>query len=44
LHDGAELEFSADEFFETWLDAQQVDSALKKRALKLRDELLRNNK
>jgi hypothetical protein len=41
LHDGAEIEFSVDEFFDEWLELQQVDSNLKKSALKLRDQILR---
>jgi DNA repair exonuclease SbcCD nuclease subunit len=44
LHDGAELEFSVDEFFENWLEQQPADKALKAKALKLRDEILRSKK
>jgi hypothetical protein len=44
LHDGAEIEFNTDEFFDEWLEMQQVEPSLKKEALKLRDKILRSPK
>jgi len=41
LHDGQEIEFSVDEFFDTWLEAQPVEDKLKQQATKLRNKLLR---
>jgi hypothetical protein len=42
LHEGAELEFSIDEFFDEWLETKQLEPSMKKRVLKLRNKLLRD--